>query len=149
MRDTSDPSSLAYKVGEIFSGIKQIIEDGYNLRDIVEIIDTFKFDSTADQHEMSSIYEDRIKQMGNAGKGGGEYYTPRSLIRAMISVVDPQIGETILDPSCGSAGFLVESYKYLLENNKNLSTKDLDILKYKTLIGKEKKHYPLLLQTCT
>ena len=144
LRDTSDPSSLAYKVGEIFSGIKQIIEDGYNLRDILEIIDTFKFDSTADQHEMSAIYEDRIKQMGNAGKGGGEYYTPRSLIQAMINVVVPQIGETILDPSCGSAGFLVESYKYLLENNKNLSTKDIDVLKYKTLIGKEKKALPFI-----
>jgi type I restriction enzyme M protein len=144
LRDTSDPLSLAHKVGEIFSGIKQIIEDGYNLRDIVEIVDGFKFDSTADQHEMSSIYEDRIQQMGNAGKGGGEYYTPRSLIQAMINVVNPQIGETILDPSCGSAGFLAESYKYLLENNKNLTTKDLDILKFKTLIGKEKKALPFI-----
>ena len=96
MRDTSDPQTLAHKVGQIFSGIKQIIEDGYNLRDILEIIDNFKFDSTADQHEMSSIYEDRIQQMGNAGKGGGEYYTPRSLIQAMIEVIDPQMARLFL-----------------------------------------------------
>ncbi len=61
------------------------------------------------KHELSDLYETRIKRMGNAGRNGGEYYTPRPLIRAMIKVVDPQIGETIYDGACGSAGFLCEA----------------------------------------
>ena len=140
----SGTETLAFKVGKIFSGIKQMIEDGFNLREVLEIVDDFKFNSLADQHEMSSMYEERIQQMGNAGIGGGEYYTPRSLIQAIIKIIDPKIGETIYDPACGSAGFLAESYKYLLENNKNLSTDDLDTIKYKTLTGKEKKALPFI-----
>lgn len=140
----SATETLAFKVGEIFSGIRQMIEDGFNLREVLEIVDDFKFNSQADQHEMSSMYEERIQQMGNAGIGGGEYYTPRSLIQAMIKIIDPKVGETIFDPACGSAGFLAESYRFLIEKNKNLSTEDLDTIKYKTLIGKEKKALPFI-----
>lgn len=144
LRDDAESQTLAHKVGEIFSGIKQMIEDGFNLREVVEIIDDFQFNSSAEQHEMSAMYEERIKQMGNAGIGGGEYYTPRSLIQAMIGVVDPQIGETIYDPACGSAGFLAESYKHLIDKKKNLSTEDLEYLKNKTLFGNEKKALPFI-----
>jgi type I restriction enzyme M protein len=83
--------------------------------------------------------------MGNAGRNGGEYYTPRPLIRAIISVVNPQLGETIYDGAAGSAGFLCEAYDYLRSHhshsspNSQLSTKDLEILQTKTFFAKEKK----------
>ena len=76
--------------------------------------------------------------MGNAGRDGGSYYTPRPLIRAIIQVVQPKIGERIYDGACGSAGFLCESFVYLTSTGK-LTTKDLDTLQTRTFYGKEKK----------
>ena len=77
--------------------------------------------------------------MGNAGRNGGEYYTPRPLIRAMIQVVKPKIGERIYDGACGSAGFLCEAFDYLTRDREKLSTKDLNTLQTRTFYGKEKK----------
>ena len=77
-------------------------------------------------HEMSSLYEDKINRMGNAGRNGGEYYTPRPLIRAMIQVVDPKIGETVYDGAVGSAGFLCEANEYMTKQAK--STEDAEHL---------------------
>lgn len=146
LRDISDDQlSMQYKVGEIFGDITNRIRDGYNLREIIEIVDQMKFRSLDEQHEMSELYEGHIQQMGNAGRNGGEYYTPRSLIRAMIAVLDPKVGETIYDPACGSGGFLVESYKYLLEKSDNLSTNDMEFLQTKALLGKEKKGLPFII----
>lgn len=146
LRDVSDDQlSMQYKVGEIFGDITNRIRDGYNLREIIEIVDQLKFRSLDEQHEMSELYEGHIQQMGNAGRNGGEYYTPRSLIRAMIAVLDPKVGETIYDPACGSGGFLVESYKYLLEKSDNLSTNDMEFLQTKALLGKEKKGLPFII----
>ena len=76
--------------------------------------------------------------MGNAGRNGGEYYTPRPLIRAIVRAVKPQLGERIYDGACGSAGFLCESFVYL-KDKKNLTTKELKALQERTLYGKEKK----------
>ena len=146
LRDISDDQlSMQYKVGEIFGDITNRIRDGYNLREIIEIVDQLKFRSLDEQHEMSELYEGHIQQMGNAGRNGGEYYTPRSLIRAMIAVLNPKVGETIYDPACGSGGFLVESYKYLLEKSDNLSTNDMEFLQNKALLGKEKKGLPFII----
>jgi len=87
---------------------------------------------------LSHLYETKIKNMGNAGRNGGEYYTPRPLIRAMIQVVKPTIGETIYDAACGSAGFLCESHDYL-RADKELTTDQLNTLQTSTFYGKEKK----------
>jgi type I restriction enzyme M protein len=76
--------------------------------------------------------------MGNAGRNGGEYYTPRPLIKTIIKVVAPRIGETIYDGAVGSAGFLCEAFNYLL-SSKNLTTTDAVTLQKKTFYGKEKK----------
>ena len=133
-----DSKTIEYKVGEIFSEIRNKIHSGYNLREIIDQIDALKFRSQAEKHELSSLYEDKIKRMGNAGRNGGEYYTPRPLIRAMIQVVDPQIGETIADDACGSAGFLCEAFDHL-RASKQLTTSDLKTLQEKTFSGREKK----------
>jgi type I restriction enzyme M protein len=88
---------------------------------------------------MSHLYESKIQNMGNAGRNGGEYYTPRSLIRTIVKVVSPQLGDKIYDGAVGSAGFLCEAFEYLKENNPKRSTKQDEILQTKTLYGKEKK----------
>ncbi|MBX3164886.1 MAG: N-6 DNA methylase [Bacteroidetes bacterium] len=129
--------TIEYKIGEIFSELKNRLQSGYNLREVINLIDQLRFRTHAEKHEMSHLYEDKIKNMGNAGRNGGEYYTPRPLITTIVKVVNPKIGEKIYDGACGSAGFLCEAFAYL--NQKGLSTKDTVTLQKKTFYGKEKK----------
>src|SRR3989454_3964554 len=134
----SGPKTIEYKIGEIFGEIKNKIQSGYNLREIVEHIDELRFRSQTEKHELSHLYEAKIKNMGNAGRNGGEYYTPRPLIRAIVQVVKPRIGERIYDGAVGSAGFLCESFEYL-SKKPGLTTKDMKTLQERTFYGKEKK----------
>jgi type I restriction enzyme M protein len=134
----SGPNTIEYKIGEIFGEIKNKISSGYNLREIIDHIDELRFRSQTEKHELSHLYEAKIKNMGNAGRNGGEYYTPRPLIRAMVQVVKPRIGDKIYDGACGSAGFLCESFDYLKSRGK-LTTKELTALQTRTFYGKEKK----------
>lgn len=131
------PDTIEYKIGEIFGEIKNRFQSGYSLRDALELIDALRFRSQKEKHELSHLYEAKIKNMGNAGRNGGEYYTPRPLIRAMIKVVNPQIGETIYDGAVGSAGFLCEAYDEM--RDAELTTTQLKTLQTKTFYGKEKK----------
>jgi len=133
------PDSIEYKIGEIFSELKNKIQSGYNLRDILELADELPFRSSKDKHELSHLYETKIKNMGNAGRNGGQYYTPRPLIRAMIQVVDPKIGDKVYDGAVGSAGFLCESYEYIYDRMEK-NTDNLKTLQESTLYGKEKKN---------
>ncbi|OEU70824.1 MAG: type I restriction endonuclease subunit M [Desulfovibrio sp. S3730MH75] len=139
----SSSDTIEYKIGEIFGEIKNKFQSGYSLRDALELMDKLTFKSQKEKHELSHLYETKIKNMGNAGRNGGEYYTPRPLIRAMIQVVNPVIGETIYDGACGSAGFLCESYDYLRYDadgkGTDLSTAQLTALQTATFYGKEKK----------
>ncbi len=132
------PNTIEYKIGEIFSEIQNKISSGYNLREILDFIDELRFRSQTEKHELSHLYEAKIKNMGNAGRNGGEYYTPRPLIRAMVQVVKPEIGQTIYDGAVGSAGFLCEAFDYL-KAQPNLSTSDLQTLQQRSFYGKEKK----------
>ena len=132
------PNTIEYKIGEIFGEIKNRIQSGYNLREIIDQIDELRFRSQNEKHELSHLYEAKIKNMGNAGRNGGEYYTPRPLIRAIVQVVKPKIGERIYDGAVGSAGFLCESFDYMKAKG-NLTTKDLTTLQTRTFYGKEKK----------
>lgn len=130
--------TIEYKIGEIFNELKNKIQSGYNLREVINLIDQLRFRSHVEKHEMSHLYEDKIKNMGNAGRNGGEYYTPRPLIKTIVKVVAPEIGNKIYDGAVGSAGFLCEAFEYL-KTSKNLTTKDADTLQKKTFYGKEKK----------
>ncbi len=134
----SGPDTIEYKIGEVFGEIKNKIQSGYNLRDVIDRVDELRFGSQTEKHELSHLYEAKIRNMGNAGRNGGEYYTPRPLIRAMIEVLAPKIGERIYDGACGSAGFLCEAYEYL-SRKPELSTSDLKTLQTRTFYGKEKK----------
>jgi type I restriction enzyme M protein len=141
-QSASGPNTIEYKIGEIFGELSNKISSGYNLREIIDVIDGLRFRSQAEKHELSMLYEEKIKRMGNAGRNGGEYYTPRPLIRAIVQVVNPQIGETVYDPAVGSAGFLCEAFEYMRQGGATgaeLSTADLDTLQNRTFTGKEKK----------
>jgi len=135
----SGPNTIEYKVGEIFGEIKNRIQSGYNLRDIIDPIDELRFGSQVEKHELSHLYEGKIKNMGNAGRNGGEYYTPRPLIRAIVAVTAPKLGETICDPAVGSAGFLCEAFEYLRAQNPQRTTAQDRALQERTFYGKEKK----------
>jgi type I restriction enzyme M protein len=137
-QSADNPRSIAYKIGEIFSELRNKLQSGYALRDVVDKVDELEFLSNEDKHELSSLYEDKIKNMGNAGRNGGEYYTPRPLIKSIVKVINPQIGETVYDAAVGSAGFLCEAYDHM-RNAKELSAAEYEALQTNTFIGKEKK----------
>jgi type I restriction enzyme M protein len=144
-KDAESADTIEYKIGEIFSELKNRIQSGYNLREVINRIDELRFRTHAEKHEMSSLYEDKIKNMGNAGRNGGEYYTPRPLIKTIIKVVAPEIGQKIYDGAVGSAGFLCEAFEYLSNpttstgKKQELTTKEYQTLQKKTFYGKEKK----------
>ncbi len=141
--DAEHANTIEYKIGEIFSELKNKIHSGYNLREAINLIDELRFRSSVEKHEMSHLYESKIQNMGNAGRNGGEYYTPRALIRTIVKVVDPHIGDTIYDGAVGSAGFLCEAFEYLKNPSErglnSLSTNDMLALQTRTFYGKEKK----------
>jgi len=136
---SEEPDTIEYKIGEIFSELKNKISSGYKLREILNIVDGMRFQRYEEKHELSHLYEDKIKNMGNAGRNGGEYYTPRPLIKTVVKVVDPHIGDKIYDGACGSAGFLVEAYDYLTQNKSKLTSAQMATLQNKTFYGKEIK----------
>jgi type I restriction enzyme M protein len=129
--------TIEYKIGEIFGEIKNKFQSGYSLRDALELVDELHFQSQREKHELSHLYEEKIKRMGNAGRNGGEYYTPRPLIRAIIQVVKPKVGQRIKEGAVGSAGFLCEAHDDLIK--VKLTTSQLHALQKKTFYGKEKK----------
>ena len=133
-----NPRSITYKIGEIFGEVRNKLQSGYALRDVINKVDELQFLSNEDKHELSSLYEDKIKNMGNAGRNGGEYYTPRPLIKSIVKVTNPQIGETVYDGAVGSAGFLCEAFAWM-RGQGELSAADYEQLQNNTFIGKEKK----------
>lgn len=145
-QEATDPDTIEYKIGEIFGELKNKIQSGYNLREVLNIIDGLRFRSREEKHEMSHLYEDKIKNMGNAGRNGGEYYTPRPLIKTIVKVVAPEIGQKIYDGAVGSAGFLCEAFEYL-RTSRPLTTKDAETLQKSTFYGKEKKGMAYIIGT--
>jgi len=141
----TSPDTIEYKIGEIFGEIRNKFTSGYSLRDALDAIDELSFRSQDQKHELSELYEAKIRKMGNAGRNGGEYYTPRPLIRAMIRVVKPRIGEKIYDGAAGSCGFLCEAHEYL--HPLATTTEAREILQTRTFYGKEKKSLAYVIGT--
>jgi len=136
------------KVADVFKEISgNKIKSVYNLLDVIEKIDHIDPSNYEDTQVLSQVYEELLLQMGTEAGWGGEFYTPRPVIRFIINVIKPRIGGKIFDPFGGSAGFLVEAYKYLVEKNSPLTVEQSEILKNKTLYGQEKKPLPFLLGT--
>lgn len=139
----TSPDTIEYKIGEVFSELRNKINNGASLRDLLWLVDSLKFQSSEEIHEMSHLYESRIQRMGNAGRNGGEYYTPRPLIQTIVEVVKPTLGKTVYDGACGSAGFLCEAFDYL--SKQVVSTDDREVLQKSTLYGREKKELPYII----
>lgn len=136
--ETTETDSIQYRIGAIFEQLNCRFTDGYLLREVIQLMQPLKFQTETDRHEMSVAYEKRLGEMGNAGRDGGQYYTPRPLIRVMIRLLDPQIGEKFDDGACGSGGFLCEAYRYMREKARN-DPKAYEILQHKTFTGGEVK----------
>lgn len=134
---TQDPTSVRYKIGEIFSYLDNRIQSGHTLREVLDIVDGFNFQSRDELFELSQVYEKLLQGMGSDGGNAGEFYTPRALIRAMVEAVDPKVGQTVYDGACGSCGFLIEAYEHMKKQPK-LSVNQWRTLHESTFYGNEK-----------
>jgi len=121
----------------------KMVKDGITLRDAIAVVDTIDFHAPENVHTLSHLYESLLARMGREGGMSGEFYTPRPIIEFMVQMVDPQVGETVFDPACGSAGFLVEAYRHM-EQQVQLAA-DRRQLQGTTFYGQEKKPLPYLL----
>jgi len=130
-------------VATVFSGTVNRMQSGYLLRDVLDKVNEIHFSSSEEIHTLGHLYESMLKEMRDTAGDSGEFYTPRALIRMIVTAVDPRPGETILDPAAGTGGFLVETYEHL----KPLCTtiEDLQWLQRQALQGIEAKSLPYLL----
>jgi Type I restriction-modification system methyltransferase subunit len=136
-------------ISEIMSSINNVrIDTEKNFLDICDKIDGITNDNIDDTHifTLSQIYEGLLLKMGEKGNDGGQFFTPREIIRAMVRTVKPEIGDKVYDPCCGTGGFLVQAYNYMFDSAKNNPNK-LHTLKHSTLFGREKENliYPITL----
>ncbi len=138
--NNTDFKHIKYKIGAIFEFLDNKIVSGHTLREVLNLIDSLNFQSSDELFELSVIYEKLLKGMGSDGGNSGEFYTPRAVIKAMVEVLDPKVGETIYDGAIGSAGFLVESFKYLTSGTKkqNYSASEWETIQTETFYGQEK-----------
>lgn len=139
VRITREERSL---ISTIFSGVQQRMRDPHNLKKVIAMIDEIDFSSPEDTHALSIVYEELL-MMGREGGAAGEYYTPRPIVKFMVRIIKPDIGQKIFDPFVGSAGFLVESYKFIIENRK-IGTQEYEILQ-DSFYGQELKAIPYLI----
>lgn len=132
-------------ISTIFSEIAgNRMKSPFNLKDVITVIDEIDFNNPDDSHVVSQVYEELLLRMGKEGGVAGEFYTPRPIVKLMVKIVNPEIGEKILDPFCGSGGFLAESYN-LMKSSRELTRNDYEELQRKTFFGHEKKPFPYLL----
>lgn len=131
-------------IANVFRGIQNRMVSGYLLRDIINKINKIHFSSSEEIHTLSHLYESMLREMRDAAGDAGEFYTPRPLVRFMVTVTDPKLGETVLDPACGTGGFLVEAYDHLYQQVGN-STEKRRQLQNQTLFGQEAKSLPYML----
>jgi type I restriction enzyme M protein len=122
----------------------KMVKSGVILRDAIDVVDGIDFHASENVHTLSHLYESLLVRMGREGGMSGEFYTPRPIIKFMVEMVAPQLGETVYDPAAGSAGFLVEAYSYMEEHHVRLAA-DRRVLQEATFTGQEKKPLPYLL----
>lgn len=135
-----DPREI---VSAIFKNVQNRVNSGFLLKDVIEKIQQIHFDVGEEAFSLSHIYEDLLRNMGEGGGNAGEYYTPRPLIKAIIDLIDPKIGETIYDPAVGTCGFLIQAHLHLEPKAKTAEARK--ILNNKTFYGKEKTPLPYVL----
>jgi type I restriction enzyme M protein len=130
-------------IATVFKGTINRMINGYLLRDVINKVSGIHFGSSEELHTLGSLYESMLREMRDAAGDSGEFYTPRSAVRFMVAVTDPKLGETILDPACGTGGFLVEAFQYLEKQCKTVG--DRQLLQKRSIFGGEPKPLPYLL----
>ncbi|MCB1233402.1 MAG: N-6 DNA methylase, partial [Verrucomicrobiae bacterium] len=130
-------------IAAVFRGTANRMINGYLLRDALDRINGIHFNSSEELHVLSRTYETLLKEMRDAAGDAGEFYTPRPLVQMMVRLANPRLGETILDPACGTAGFLVEAWSHLEAQAKTV--KDRETLQERSIFGCEAKPLPFLL----
>ena len=130
-------------IASVFQGTINRMINGYLLRDVVNKVNNVHFTSSEEIHTLGHLYESLLKEMRDVAGDSGEFYTPRTVVRFMVQVTDPQLGETVLDPACGTGGFLVETYTHL--EKQCATVQQRKILQAKSLFGGEAKPLPYLL----
>lgn len=133
-------------ISEVFSSTERTyIDTERNLLDILDKIDTLSVESIDETHmfPISQVYEGLLQKIGEKNNDGGQFFTPREVIRVMVKVIDHKIGETVYDPCCGTGGFLAQAYQHMKEKAKTAT--DIEILKTRTFYGREKENlvYPI------
>lgn len=130
-------------IANVYAGVSNRMESGYLLRDVVNKISGIHFNSTEEIHTLGHLYESMLKEMRDAAGDSGEFYTPRSVVRFMVAATDPRLGETLLDPACGTGGFLVEAYTHLEKQVRTVQ--DRQALQTRSIQGGEAKPLPYML----
>lgn len=130
-------------IATVFSGVVNRMISGYLLRDVINLIDGIHFNSAEEIHTLSHLYESMLREMRDSAGDSGEFYTPRPLVRFMVEALDPKLGETVLDPACGTGGFLVEAFQHLERQCKTVQ--DGKVLQEKSIFGGEAKPLPYML----
>lgn len=143
-KGAQDLKSFQYKIGAIFEYLDNRIANGNTLREVLDIVDELNFQSKDELFELSDVYEKLLKGMGSDGGNSGEFYTPRAVIKAMVEVLEPSIGQSIYDGATGTGGFLIQAYDYLKE--KASKADDWRVLQEDTFFGNEKT--PLAYTMC-
>lgn len=139
-------------ISEIMSGVDRVrIDTEKNMLDVLDKVNGISSENIDDTHifTLSQVYEGLLLKMGEKGNDGGQFFTPREIIRAMVKVIDPKVGETVYDPCCGTGGFLVQAYEHMLNKaqEEGATAEQIDSLKHKTFYGREKENliYPITL----
>ena len=130
-------------VATVFKGVQNRMVSGYLLRDVINKLNGIHFTASDELHTLGALYESMLREMRDAAGDSGEFYTPRAVVRFMVAVTDPRLGETVLDPACGTGGFLVEAFNHLSKQVKTVA--DRKVLQEKSLFGCEPKTLPYLL----
>ena len=130
-------------IATVFKGVDNRMKSGYLLRDIINKVAGIHFTSSDELHTLGALYESMLREMRDAAGDSGEFYTPRAVVRFMVEVTDPRLGETVLDPASGTGGFLVEAYNYLEKQVQTVA--DRKRLQTETISGCEPKSLPYLL----
>ncbi len=151
LRERPNASSRQKVISEILSGVERVrIDTERNFLDVLDKVDEITNESIDPTHvfPLSQVYEGLLLKMGEKGNDGGQFFTPREVIRAMVRAIGPKTGETVYDPCCGTGGFLVQSFLYMREHSKAGVTPDkIDALAQRTFYGREKENliYPIAL----
>lgn len=130
-------------IATVFKGVDNRMKSGYLLRDVINKVNGIHFTASDELHTLGSLYESMLREMRDAAGDSGEFYTPRPVVRFMVEVTDPRLGETVLDPACGTGGFLVEAFTHLNKQVKTVA--DRKLLQGRSLFGFEPKPLPYLL----